>query len=198
MGSCGVPNPNTLGALAVGLLVCAGCTTTIIPPPGLADPAPVFVLDHGRHSTVVLPRPGGAVRYAYGDWTWYAQARTGVLAGSSGALVPSQAALGRRLLPGPLSEAGVRANVGVGVEAVHPVEVASARAEALRRDLEAVYRANLPTRHVNTFYHLDFVHHPEPYSASHNSNHKVAAWLRRMGCRVEGTAFWASWRVTRE
>jgi len=185
-------------AVAAGLVLAAGCTTTIVPPSGVTDPAPVYVLDHGRHSTLVLPRPGGAVRYAYGDWTWYAEAKTGVLAGSSGALTPSQGAFGRRLLPGPATEAGVLGGVGVGVEAVHPIDVEAGRAEALRRDLEALYRANLPTRHVNTFYHLDFVHHPETYSAAHNSNHKVAEWLRRMGCRVEGAAFWAAWQVRRQ
>ena len=176
----------------------AGCTTTIVPPPAVTDAAPVFVLDHGRHSTLVLPRPGGAVRYAYGDWRWYAEAQTGLAAGSSGALASTQGALGRRQLPPPVTESGVLGAIGVGVEAVYPLRVEAAEAETLRRDLEALYAANRATRLRNRFYHLDFVHHPEPYSAAHNSNHKVAEWLRRMGCRIEGAAFWSSWRVVPE
>lgn len=182
---------------AACLVFTAGCagTTTIIPPPAPREPAAVFVLDHGRHTTLVLPHPDGIVRYAYGDWKWYAEVETGLLRGSSAVLWPTQAALGRRLMAAPATETGVRQGVEVGIEQLHPLQVEATDAEALRKDLEALFRANLESRIENRAYHLEFVHHPDPYTAFHNSNHKVAEWLERMGCQVRGSAFRADWRV---
>ena len=71
------------------------------------------------------------------------------------------------------------------------------RAAELRRELESLYAAGEEPVD-NSVYNLTFVSHPEAYSARHNSNHKVAEWLQRLGCRVEGSAFWSRWQVVRD
>lgn len=188
-----------LAGLVQAALLAGGCatTTTIIPPPTPAAPVPVLVLDHGRHASLVLPHPRGSVRYAYGDRDWYARVEVGVSEASSAVMGASPAVLGRRVLEVPPATDRVLGALRVGVEDLHRVIVDKAEATALRRDLDALFMTDA-TRIDNTTYDLTFVAHPEPYSAGHNSNHKVAEWLERMGCRVEGTAFWSNWRVAEE
>ncbi|MFW5955095.1 MAG: hypothetical protein ACOCSG_07320, partial [Guyparkeria sp.] len=54
------------GALAGGAVwLLSACATTIVPPESVEQSQAVFVLDHGRHSSLVLPHPEGFVRYAY-------------------------------------------------------------------------------------------------------------------------------------
>lgn len=187
--------PDVLRSL---LLLCAtaGCTAVIVPPPSPAEPQLVFVLDHGRHASLVLPGVGGGlVRYSYGDWKWYALKETGPLEASSALLWPSQAAFGRRELAGPAVADSVRARVRVGIEALHEVVVDARDAAALRRRLDALFHAHRESLIYNEAYDLEFVHHPEPYSAFRNSNQMVARWLERLGCRVRGAALFSRWQV---
>jgi hypothetical protein len=80
----------------------SGCTTTVHPPARVADPAQIGVLDHGRHASLILESSGGdMVRYAYGDWNWFALRQTGPLEASAAVLWPTRAALGRMRLRGP-------------------------------------------------------------------------------------------------
>ena len=66
-----MPMPYTLPYVVILLLMAtlSGCgTTLIVPPDKPRDPAPVFVLDHGRHTSLVLSAANGTLhRYAYGD-----------------------------------------------------------------------------------------------------------------------------------
>jgi hypothetical protein len=43
------------------LLVQAGGTATVLPPAAVDEPARIAILDHGRHTSLVLEEPGGAV-----------------------------------------------------------------------------------------------------------------------------------------
>ncbi len=181
-------------AVTVALLLCA-CTTTIVPPASLDRPESVFVLDHGRHSSLVLPHPDGFVRYAYGDWGWYAEVETGTTEASRAVLLPSLAGLGRSLTGGAATASEVRAGLRVGIQEIHEVQVETHRVATLRSSLEGLYRDNYPSRKYNSVYDLAFVEHPEPYAFWNNSNHKVAEWLRQLGCAIEGSAFWAWWQV---
>lgn len=183
-----------IAASSIGVL--AGCAaTTIVPPAAPSDPVPVFILDHGRHTTLVLPHPQGMARYAYGDWAWYAQVDTGVVEASRALLWPSPAAFGRRLLNGPPTAAAVRREVRVGIEHLHAVTVEAQRAEALRKELDARFFAGEGRRFENRAYDLTFVPDPQRYTVWRNSNHKVAEWLRQLGCSIRGGPFWAHWRV---
>ncbi|MGM0691731.1 MAG: hypothetical protein ACQES3_09395 [Pseudomonadota bacterium] len=183
-------------AVTAALLLCA-CTTTIVPPTSVDRSESVFVLDHGRHSSLVLPHPDGFSRYAYGDWGWYAGVETGTTEASRAVLLPSRAGLGRSQKGGAATASGVRAGLRVGIQEIHEVQVETDRVDSLRSSLDGLYRANYPSRKYNSVYDLAFVEHPEPYAFWNNSNHKVAEWLRQLGCAIEGSAFWASWQVKR-
>jgi len=183
-------------ATAVGLLTLQACTTTVVPPIAPKAPRPVFLLDHGRHASLTLPRgDGGIVRYSYGDWRYYAQVRTGVFQGSAAILWPTRAALGRRELPGPPEAAAVRRNVRVWSEQLYELMVDSLAIEILRSRLDSIYDANLESRIYNAAYDLEFVHHPRAYWVFHNSNHVVAGWLKELGCQVRGLALFSKWKV---
>ncbi|WP_322520709.1 hypothetical protein SR882_07885 [Guyparkeria halophila] len=184
-------------ALAGGAaLLLGGCSTTIVPPASVEQPQAVFVLDHGRHSSLVLPHPDGFVRYAYGDWGWYAEVETGVAEASRAVLLPTRAGLGRSVTGRSATAGEVRAGLKVGIQELHEIQVETARVDALRSSLEGLYQDHFASLKYNAVYDLAFVEHPETYAFWNNSNHKVAEWLRRLGCAIEGSALWAWWKVT--
>jgi hypothetical protein len=185
------------GAVALGVVLLAqACTTVVIPPADPAEPRPVFLLDHGRHASLVLPAgDAGMIRYEYGDWRWFALRQTGPFEATGALLWPTRAGLGRRWLPGPPDAPSVQQQVAVVIEDLHVVTVEAVAVARLRAELEALFAAGANRRVVNAAYDLDFVPHPERYSAFHNSNTVVAGWLSRLGCRVRGIALLSRWRV---
>ena len=184
------------GILLAALVLCAACTTVVIPPAAPLEPRPVFLLDHGRHASVVLPASDSTlVRYSYGDWKYYAQRKTGVIEGSTAVLWPTRAALGRRELAGPPDAATVRQQVRVGIEHLHEVTAASDEIGRLRLYLDSIFEANIESHLYNSAYDLDFVHHPRSYWVLHSSNQVVARWLRELGCTVRGPALFSRWRL---
>lgn len=173
----------------------AGCATTIVAPADPPDPVEVFVVDHGRTASLVIPASsGGMLRYAYGDWRWYALRETGPLHALSILLWPREGALGRAELDSPPTLANVRTHLAQ-VERVLPVRVGRARVRAFEDEIERLYRSRLDTEVDTPATGLRFVHHPRRYTYFHNSNHMVAAWLRELGCRTRGRPFHSSWRV---
>jgi hypothetical protein len=178
-------------------LSLAGCATTIHPPPQPAEPARIAVLDHGRHASLLAEGPdGGMVRYSYGDWQWYALEQTGAGEATSAVFGPTQAALGRRFLPGPLSPVSVSQQVRVPVEDAVYLAVDRRDLDRLRERLDRIFAENSAKRIYNASYDLEFVPHPTPYSASHNSNRVVGTWLEELGCRLDGAPFLSVWRVS--
>lgn len=183
-----------LAACAAVLL--AGCTTRLAPPADPAEPRKVFLLDHGRHASLVLPDGrGGLVRYAYGDWAYYARNRTGVWRGLRALLWPTPAALGRRHLPGPAAAGRVWRSVAVVIREVHVLPVPAPRVAALRRRLAGRFAA-ASARRDNRLYDLTFVRLEETYWLGANSNQRVAAWLAELGVAVSGGGLRSAWRVT--
>lgn len=187
--------PGAAVALALAALL-AGCAHTVEPPRNVVEPVPVFLLDHGRHASIVLPRGEGGVRYAYGDWAWYALDRTGPLRALDTLLLRTPGTLGRRTLPGPPTLDAVRLQVRVPIEHAWRIEVERARARALDDALTARFAEGVARRVQSPLYDLEFVPDPAPYSIGHNSNHVVAEWLRALGCRVRMRGPWSAWRVS--
>lgn len=183
-----------IAAIVLAALL-AGCAHTIEPPRDVAEPVPVFLLDHGRHASIVLPRGERAVRYAYGEWEWYALDRTGPLRALDTLLLPTPAALGRRILPGPPTADAIRAQVRVPIEKSWRIEVERARARALDDELTTLFEDNIDSRVDSPRYDLEFVRHPAAYSLGHNSNHVAADWLRALGCRVDTRGPGSAWRL---
>jgi hypothetical protein len=174
-----------------------GCSTVVVPPSRPADPEPVFLLDHGRHASLVLPgAEGGIVRYAYGDWRWYAEGNTGLWQGAAALFWPTRAGLGRREMEGPVGVGAVRRQVRVPIEVLYELMVEARAVAGLRMRLDSIYEENLATRLTSRLYDLEFVEHPNNYWALHNSNVVVASWLRELGVRVEGAALFSDWQVS--
>jgi hypothetical protein len=172
----------------------SGCTTTIIPSSDVREAGHVFVVDHGRTSSLVIPSNEGMLRYAYGDWAYYALRKTDPWHGIAALLWPTQGALGRAQLAGPASAESVRTQLG-GAHAVHAVRVERASIAAFERRMDALFRSRIETEVENVSYGLRFVHHPRPYTYWWNSNHAVASWLRELGCSTHGLSFHSAWRV---
>lgn len=187
--------------LVLGTLVFPlGCTTTVRPPtvaPGsIADPVTVWLLDHGRTPSLILPdEQGGMIRYSYGDWDYYALRETGFLDGVRALLWPTQGALGRMPMSGPLTAENIDHQVKVGIERMHPVQVERAAVERLRKRLESLYAANQASEVMTRSVDLAFVHHPRKYSYFHNSNHRIAAWMKELGCEIDGLAYYSRWEL---
>jgi hypothetical protein len=185
------------GALAVAVpLWLSGCATTVFPPQHVVDPAQVGVLDHGHHTSLIVQFPDdGMRRYSYGDWKWYALRQTGVAEGSAALLWPTQAALGRRELPGPFSPAAVAREVRVPIEHALYLTVDAHDVRGLVGRLDRIFYDNRAERIDNAAYDLEFVPHPERYWMFHNSNQVVAEWLGQLQCRVQGPALFAIWQL---
>ncbi|MEX2575455.1 MAG: hypothetical protein WD382_02280 [Halofilum sp. (in: g-proteobacteria)] len=167
------------------------------PPTRVERPARVFLLDHGRTSSLVLPQGEALVRYSYGEWDWYARNRTGVFRGSGALGVGTRGALGRRALEAGPDLSAVRAALAIPIESAWRIDVPADKAQSLARDLDRVFRARAGEAVDNPRMGLRFVPHPADYSLAQNSNHMTATWLRRMDCRVEMRGPLSHWRVVR-
>jgi len=180
-------------------MMSAACTTTIIPPDPkmVREPVEVILLTQGYHSSLVLPANGQVVRYAYGDWAWYARQQYDPLTMVAALLLPSQATLGRSVMPGPLDADHLQDSFTVAFDRSWIITVERSRVQALRDHLDELHRRHGDTAIDNEAWGLTFVHHPCAYSYFHNSNHAVAHWLSELGCTVRGPAFTASWVVNR-
>ncbi|MEF8833716.1 MAG: hypothetical protein V5A42_02515 [Halofilum sp. (in: g-proteobacteria)] len=176
-------------------LVATACTNTVVPPAEPTAPAAAFLLDHGRHTSLVLEGPGGMTRYAWGDWDYYALNRTGPLRASGTLFGANQAGLGRRRLPGPPEQARVHRQVAVPIEALWRVDVPGDHARRLHERLDRRFRDARATRLANPLYDLEFVQVDPPYNVTSNSNHRVGEWLRQLGCEVRMSGPFSSWRV---
>ena len=186
--------------LLAGIVSACGATYTVTPPAlaPVATRAPVAVLDHDRHSSMVVGTSDGRmIRYSYGHWRWYAENDTSAGQGFAALFSESPAALGRRALPGPLTAEALRRQVLVGYVEVVLLEVDGAAADRLIARLEAVFEAGRDRQLYNGLVDLDFVPHPVPYSQAHSSNRVVAGWLREMGAEVDGDGLTADWRLRR-
>ena len=182
--------------LIVLLLPLAGCSARIVPPAQPDEPRVVFLLDHGRHSSLVLARADGTlVRYSYGDWRYYAEGETGLIHGARAVFVPSPAALGRRELPGPATAENVGRQVLVVIERILSLQAEASAVDGLQTRLEAIYLANHDRVLFRAEYDLEFVPHPRAYTLGYNSNRAVADWLIELGSEIHGTPILSRWRL---
>ncbi len=173
----------------------AGCTATIVAPGAPAQPRPVYLLDHGRHTSLVLVdaewRP---VRIAYGEWRWYVEGETGAGRAFGALFRPTPAALGRKPLATGDS-ARFQDEVGSLIRAIVPLQAEAEAVDELLRGIDRLFQAQADSRRFSAALNLEFVIHPEPYTLGNNSNHKVAEWLRELGFEVRGSPMLGRWRV---
>lgn len=183
--------------LPVSLLLLVSCTSAIRPPASVADPSTVVLFTHGISSSLVLAdEKGRAVRFAYGDWRYYALDRTGFCDAIAAILWPTPSGLGRQVVDDAAEEPSVLIRqVGIAYDEVFLIRAERESVTRLRRHLEALFLAHIETRVYNPEPNLEFVRHPEPYSLFNNSNQKVAGWLRALGSKVSGLPLLPHWRV---
>jgi len=170
----------------------AGCVTTLTPPAHVNDPVVVYVTDYGRHSSLILPRGGGYTEYAFGQWEWFAQGKTGLLRGPLVVMVPGQATLGRRGLGEIRSEE--EASRGADGAMARALVVERAKAAALVAELDGRFESQIETR-IEGPDGMEFVKDPRMYTMLHNSNGVTTDWLRELGVGVCGPGLLSKFRV---
>jgi len=184
-----------LGGLTVAGLCLSSCTTSIVPPADPVDPVSVYVIDYGRHTSLMLPRDEGGplVEYAYGEWNWFALDYSNWYNVFGTLLWPTQGALGRwewDIAPDPDA---IRARIVC--DDVLEIDVAGEKKRALLDRLDARHTRRIDTLHHQPLYQLDFVHDDDKYHALHNCNHVLAQWLRELDCEVHGWSMFATFVV---
>ena len=182
-------------AVIVTAACLAGCTTTIIPPADPTDPVSVFVLDYGRHSSLLLRDTSAQAftEYAYGDWNWFALARSEWYDVFPTLFWPTRGALGRRTLH---VESNPETILSVlTCEHVLEVTVSAQRANELSTALDSQFEQRSETLHYQPLYDLSFVHGETAFHLFDNCNHVLADWLRELGCEIRGPAMAADFVV---
>jgi hypothetical protein len=177
----------------LGLFLHGGCTTTLIPPRDVADPVVAYLTDYGRHASLILPRGGGYTEYAFGQWEWFAQGKTGMLRGPLVLMLPGQSTLGRRSF-GAIGSAAEASACADGA-AAQAIILERERVEALTKKLDARFEAQRESR-IEGPGGMEFVKDARPYVMLHNSNGVTADWLRELGMEVRGWAVFSRFRVS--
>lgn len=182
--------------ICVALLTAlAGCGPMQIRAPRVAGaPAAVYLADYGRHSSLILPRPGGArVEYAYGWWPWFALNHQQWYDAIPLFIFPGEGALARRSLPEDADAETLRRDLGL--EHVELISVEPARAAALLAHLDAAYEAHRDAEIANPATAMTCVPSDRAYSLINNCNTAVTEWLETLGCGLCGQTFLANFDV---
>ena len=180
---------NLAASLIVMLVAAGGCATTITPPPNVANAATVYVMDYGRHSSLLLPAgPHSFSEYAFGDWDWFALRRTTFGDGVRAMFFSRASTLGRRQLLLPDGANAFAVAKALRAERALRIDAPGDRVEGLRRQLDDLF-----DRHLNTvIYEVEsdmwFVRYRGGYWGCHNCNHRTKDWLEALGCDVRGPA----------
>jgi hypothetical protein len=185
----------SLGIAVALLALPLACTTVVRAPAHVSQIVSVFLIDEAKTSSLALPqRGGGFVRYAYGDWNWYALRHQSAFDGLAALFWPTAGALGRVVLDTAGTPDAMRRALGGGVE-VYLLEVDRSASDRLLARLEDVHERGRRAGPVVQSYGLNFVPDPQKYTYFNNSNHRTAAWLRELGCEVRGATVYSRWRV---
>ena len=185
-----------LAAGVLAFLVLSGCAWQVIPPAEVAEPVAVFLSEYGRHTRLALP-DGSTVffEYGFGEWNFYGLEKQGVLSALRAISGLGEGALSRRQLPYTLNEAVFLHAAGGSRTARLWVE--RSLADRLREELEARWQANADAVVVRQMDQVAVSRDPAAYHLFGNSNHAVAKWLERLGCRVLGYPITSDFEITK-
>ncbi len=172
---------------ALLLVLLSACAATLHPPPPPESPVPVYVLDHGRHNSLVLVISEDRVmRYAFGEWRWYVDGETGPLRSLDALLRQTPGALGRGRLVGPPAPDCWVDQVGSEIRQVLVFSAESAKVTELADQIDAVFDSADANLYYSQLLNLEFVLAERPYMLAFNSNHQVVAWLEYLGFEISG------------
>ena len=158
----------------------------VVPPSRVADPVTVHVVDYGRHASLVLPAGEGKLaEFSWGDWQFFALAKTGVLEGLHAVIFSPGATLSRRYIDEPAEYELIARELEAG--RVISFQVDRRRAAELLGRLSARYQRRIDTEIYNSKYKTHFVKDDtRRYCGLYNCTHETARWLKELGCRVRG------------
>jgi hypothetical protein len=180
--------------LAVTLLWCTGCATTVRPEAKPIDPVPVFLTDYGVHSSLMLPTSDGRyVEYSFGDYGYAALNRGGPHNALGALLVSGQAGIGRRYLTVRPGEENPRP--AYAPKSFQKLYANRFEVSALVKELDERYRNGKEKPVHNPVNDTVFVKDSEHYSIANNCNHMTARMLRQIGCDVKGDTGTSAFRV---
>jgi hypothetical protein len=167
-------------------LLCPACSMTVVPPAKPKDPVTVHVVDYGRHASLVLPAGNGKLaEFSWGDWQFFALAKTGVLEGLQAVIFSPGATLSRRYIDEPAEYELIASELEAG--RVISFNVERRRAAELLGRLSARYQRRIDTEIYNAKYKTNFVRDDtRRYCGLYNCTHETARWLKELGCRVRG------------
>jgi len=174
-----------LAACVLAFLGLSSCAWRVISPDRVVDPVPIFLSEYGRHTRLALPDGTAAFfEYGFGEWNFYGLEEEGIFSGLRAIIGLGEGALSRRKLPYTLSESEfVRA---AGSSRSARIMVEGSLAGNLRDELESRWRSNSGSIAVRRLDEVPVSRDPSAYHLFGNSNHAVAKWLGRLGCRVRG------------
>ena len=170
----------------------AGCSATKITPPlNVEDGVDVYLLDHGLHTTLILPYKNGvSYRWGYGDFRYYALGEKSFTNSFVALFFPTQAALGREKLSSPLD----LAHASKVVKNIYVIHLERVKVYQLQEELLFIFD-NATLIHRSEEFSFEFADHPKKYHLFHNSNKMVALWLSSMGAKVSKYPILANWKV---
>ena len=184
-------------ACALTILGLSNCAWKIVPPARVADPVPVFVSEYGRHTRLALPdRTTAFFEYGFGEWNFYGLEKQGGFSALRAISGLGAGALSRRELPYSLSQSEFASFAGSSRSASLSVE--RSLTEDLRRVLENRWRSNAAVVAVRGRDGVPVSRDPAAYHLFDNSNHVVARWLERLGCRVRGYPMTSNFELIKE
>jgi len=182
-----------LTGLLILMLGLAGCSARITPADSLETPVTVYLLDFGRHSSLLMAREeaGSYVRYSYGDWGWYLEGRRSWIRVAPVLLWPTPGGLGR----GTYEQISSPEALQQLAPDVYPLQAEEKKVRALQKRLDAYFASDSVEPAYSREFQLYFVPYPKSYWLLHQSNLKTAEWLRELGLEVQGYPLWSNWVV---
>jgi hypothetical protein len=173
--------------LSICAVILSACAATLVPPPAVEEPAGVYVLNHGRHTSLVLvPDEHTVQRQALGEWRWYVDGQSGLLRSLGALFLPTPAALGRMRLSGPPEPDCWVDQVGSDIHAVLAFDAEQSEVVALIEDINRLFEAPGAEPYYSSTLNLEFIIDDRPYTLGDNSNHRVTEWLERLGFEIRG------------
>ena len=125
------------------------------------------------------------MRYALGEWAWYADRQTGLGPAFSALFLDTTSALGRATLRG--TDPGCwPAQVGSEIRSVMVFSAERSEVARLVADIDAHFMNPERPPEFRPDLNLTFVPGPQPYRLGFNSNHQVVNWLESLGFTVSG------------
>ena len=180
-------------ACALFWLIVPGCAWRVVPAE-VRDGVPVILSQYEWHTRLALPDGTAAFyEYGFGEWNFYGLEKEGFFSGLRAISGLGKGALSRRKLPYTLSESEFARAAGSNRSV--RLDVERERAEGLRGELERRWQSNASSRVVRSWDGIPVSRDRAAYHLLANSNHVVAEWLRRLGCRVRGNTLTSRFEV---